>query len=499
MKSNFVQKTSIMIMIVTLLSKMIGFGREIIFSYYFGTSTTADAYIFSLTVSTIIFGFIGNGITTSFVPMYLKICKNDGKDRAHEFTSNLIIGYILVCIVILVILYPNTEWIVRFLASGFDDTTVILSSLLCKYSLMTVIASGLTGIYCGILQINDNYWAPAARGLSLNLLLIISVVIASKANNTNILGMGNMLAVYAEMFFLLIWIPKNEKKLRISNVLHDKYIAEIVALAIPIILSASVNQINVLFDKSLASNMNGGIATLNYAHTIIGIVNDVIVTSIIAVMYPKISSAYVKNNQDDITQIFAKSMSTLLYIIIPIAMMMLITSRDIIDFFYGRGAFDNNAIFNCSRVLLAYTVGIPFVAIRQMLIRIFYACHNTKTPVINASIAIVINIILNIPFMNKFGIPGLALATSVSAIIADILLWYSLNKKIKLKMTQDFICKVGKILICGLLEICIMYYLSSKINFICIEISLMLKFALGLIVYFILTVFMKANLLKNQV
>lgn len=494
-KKGTIQFIAIEIMFITLLSKTLGFIRELIFSYYYGTSRVADAYIFSLTIATIVFGFIGAGVITSFIPVYTTAKEKHGVDRANQFTSNLLSVFILLCIAIIIITFPNTNIIVRILAGGFDSETAALSGYLCKYSIFTILATGIVSVFSGLLQINKKFLLPAAVGIPLNIILMISIIL-SKEYGYMLLGVGNLLAVYVQIVFLLPAISKIKYKFKFAPKIKDEYVKLIISLALPIIVSASVNQVNVLIDKSLASHIIGGVSILNYAHTIISIVTDVVIASFITAIYPKVTKAFVLKSDFEIKSIFSETFSSLMFVLIPTTFFVFFESNDIINFFFNRGAFANESVQMCASVLKYYAIGIPFVGIRQLLIRFFYANKDTKTPVINASIAVAVNIILNYPLMNLIGLGGLALSTSIAAIVADVLLWISMNKSVKLVIASNDIKDLIKVLILSIVLALLMSVLSYVVKFN-IYIKLIVIFMIVLVVYLVCAYLCKVSCVKK--
>ena len=490
-----IQSVSFGIMVVTLMSKTLGFLREVIFSYFYGTSSVADAYIFSLTISTIIFGFIGTGLMTSFIPVYTTVKEKNGINRANELVSNIISVYIVLCLVIIAIAFSNTREIVNLLAGGFDPNTARISAYLCKFSIFTVLATGIVSILSSLLQINKMFLLPAAVGLPLNIILILSIFLSKKYGYI-LLGIGNLLAVYAEILILLPAVKKTRYKFKFAPNIKDEYILLIISMALPIILSASVNQVNVLIDKSLASHILGGVSILNYSHTIISIVTDVVITAFVTAIYPKITSAFVLGAQDEIKKIFSETLGSLMFVLIPATVFAVFESDDIIRFFFKRGAFSDESVAISANVLRYYAIGIPFIGIRQLLIRFFYANKDTKTPVINATIAIVFNIILNYPLLKFVGLGGLALATSLSAIVADILLWMSMNKTIKLKILHQDILDLIKVLIGAVILVLLIITISDLIRFN-IYIRLLSIFIAVIVVYLVYSYFFNVSCVKQ--
>lgn len=483
-------------MAVTLFSKSIGLIREIIFSALYGTSNTADAYLFSLTVATIIFGFLGSGITTSFIPVYQQVIREKGKEKGVEFVNIVCTFLVILGIIVILFLLPNTEFIVKFLANGFSAETSKLAAKFCKFSILTIIFTSMIGIYSGVLQVHSKFIVPALIGIPLNITLIIFFVV-SIYHGEVFLGIGNMLAVASQLILLVPFLYKEKYRIKPTFSFRNIYFNNLIKISFPIILSASVNQINVLVDKALASYTSGGVSSLNYAHTIITIINDVIISAIVTSSYPQLAEKYAANDRKAATRVFSEVCNTTLFLLIPSAIGLALFSENVISVFYQRGAFTRESVKMCADILMLYAIGVPFVGIRQILIRAFYAMQDTKTPVINMSLALGIKIILNIPLEKFLGIKGLAFATSISSILSAIFLFISYIKKHKgYKVNFDIKEKV-KIIICSIMmgTMCIAIKRVSEIYFSDFGI-LVTAIIGGVISYYFLGRLLKVNEMK---
>ena len=102
------KKTALLVMVITILSKILGFGREIVLSYVYGASAITDAYLISQTIPYVVFSFIGAGIATGFIPLYNRIFKEQGRLEANKYTNNLSNALLLlVSIIVAFVCLPN--------------------------------------------------------------------------------------------------------------------------------------------------------------------------------------------------------------------------------------------------------------------------------------------------------------------------------------------------------------------------------------------------------
>ena len=155
------KKAALLVMIITIVSKILGFGREIVLSYVYGASSITDAYLISQTIPLVIFSFISAGVATGFIPMYSRIRKEDGQCSANQFTSNLSNILLLLASIIIVIVLVFTQPIVKLFASGFTGETLELAVNFTRITIFGVYFTAALNIFTGYLRVHENYILPA--------------------------------------------------------------------------------------------------------------------------------------------------------------------------------------------------------------------------------------------------------------------------------------------------------------------------------------------------
>jgi len=479
-------------MVITLASKVIGFGRDVFLSYYFGATEISDAYLISLTVPEVIFSFIIIGIVTAYIPMQSRVVEEYGIDAGNEYTSNFINTIFVIAFGVFLLLFTFTEPIVKLFALGFSGDTLRMAVLFTRITLFGMFFTILVNIFSGYLQINNNYITPALSGFPFNIIVIGSIIVASRGNYV-VLALGTLLATASQIVPLIPAIKKLNFKYLFRINFRDEKIKKTLLIAIPVIIGTSVNQINKLVDRTIASSLAiGGISALNYASRLNLFIQGLFVTSIITVMYPLISSYASKNKIDEIKRVLLEYINIVIIILLPITIGTVIFNREIIELLFGRGLFDDVAIQMTSSALLFYSIGMLGFGLREVLARGFYSIQDTKTPMINAAIGMILNIILNILLSKILGIGGLALATSISAIFTTILLFVSLRKRIG----SFGIKQIGVTFIKTLFSASVMGLISKigynyLINSLPQNISLLISIATGAISYLLMMLFMR--------
>lgn len=445
MAGSGMKKNVALIMVITILSKLIGFMREIALTYFYGASDVSDVYLISQTIPSALFALIGIGIATSYVPVFNKVRKESGEKAADEFTSNMINIVLVIATVIVAGVLLFTSQIVRVFASGFEGETLRLAVSFTRVSVVGVYFTGIILVLKAYLQIGNNFWVPAMLGIPMNFVMITSFYLASN-RNVMILAYGIVLSIVVQLLVLIP--PLMSTRFRYKPILDftNRHVKEILILAIPTIVGVSVNQINILVDRNLASNLAiGGISALNYANKLNGFIQGIFVAPISIVIYPAISRMFVDLNFKGLSRTINQSLVTISLLVIPATAGAIVLARPIVEMLFLRGEFDDTAVEMTTMALRYYSIGmIPF-SFRDILMRVYYSMRDTKTPMINASIGVGINVVLNLILSSFMGLGGLALATSISSIVITILILRDMKKKINEFQLEEFLGKVVRI------------------------------------------------------
>ena len=417
------------VFLFTILGKLIGFIRELLLSYFYGASGVVDAYLISQTIPGTIFQFVGTGLATCFIPLYYKIKEEKCELEANKFVNRILTVILLFSSVVIVIVLLWTPDIVKIFASGFEGQTLDYAIIFTRIAIFSLIFSSFVYVFTSFLQAQNKFNVVAFSAV-LNGLIVLLFIVLSCYIDIWILCVGGILSVFIQALFL--WIPSHRQCLKLYPCFkwNEQYTLSFFKLLLPVVIGVSVSEINVLIDRTLASQLAiGGISALSYANSIVMLAQGGFVQSVTTVFYPRIADSVAKHNDKQARDQTQTIMTMLVNILIPISACFIIFSEPITVLVFGRGAFDQTAISMTSGAIRFYSIGICFYGLREILSRYFYAYSDTKTPMIISAIGVLCNILLNIVFAKFWGLFGLALATSISNIITVILLWILMNRK----------------------------------------------------------------------
>lgn len=424
-----VAKSTLWIMVGTMLSKVLGFFREIVLANFYGTSSHADVFLVTLNIPGLIIAVIGSVVATIYIPKYIEIKENLGENEALKFTNNMLNICAVMAIIIAIFGLIFTKEFIDILAGGFEGEKFNTAVTFTKIMMPGVLFLSVSKLLSSYLQANDSFTVPALIGTPYNIIIIISIVI-SAFTDFKFLAVGAVIAMASQMIFQIPFAFKKSYKYSKYFNLKDKHIKELSILVLPMLISSSISQLNIAVDRALATTLGDGpVSALNFASRLNDFVMALFVASIITVIYPKLSKLSNSDDKEGFRNTIVKTSNSIILIVLPIAVGAIVLAEPVVRILFQRGQFDVESTHMTAVALRLYSIGLIAVAVRDVLNRIFYSLSDTKTPMINGSIALIINIILNFALINVIGYAGLALSTSISSILTVILLFVSLKRK----------------------------------------------------------------------
>ena len=433
----------IVLIILTFVSRVIGLGREMVLAYFYGASSVSDAYFMSIAIPTIMVTFVIVSLAMSYVPAYQLV---DGDHRSKNIFTNKVLGLTCaICLLIIVITLIFTPQIVPLFVAGFDQETTSLTVTLTRITLIAVVFMGMNHILHSFLQVKEKVLLASLSGLPYNLIAIIFIVL-SFYTNIYLLAVGSIFALGIQFLYLMLLAARQGFKLKPRFDIKDKTIRNLMLLTLPIILANTAQQIGIMVDKNLASTFgHGAVSFLAYATRISTAVLGIIVTSFLVVTFPKFAKLVTVGNMTKMKNSLAESIVGMSLFIIPAIAGVAMFAHPIVLLLFGRGAFDTYAVQTTSSLLFFHIFFLFGEGLSQLVARIFFALGDSRTPMITTVITVVINIILNFVFITFMGIAGLALATSISAIIGILLLLFLLRRKIGSLRLRETLLSLNKI------------------------------------------------------
>ncbi len=422
--------TALVLMLIILTSKITGFFRDIVLAQTFGAGEITDAYLTALNIPVVLFDGISAALGTTFIPIYFKIKSSKGQEEVNKFTSNILNIVIIISLIFVLLGVIFAPYIVKIFAVGFKGDVFDLTVNYSKILIFSMVFIAINGLVSSYLVASGNVYISGAITIPFNIFVIIAIIFAS-VTESYVMVYGTLIAYIAQLLFQLPLLIKKGYKHRLTVNLRDENIRQILFLVIPVFIGSYINQINAVVNRTLASTLDSGsITALNYANKLNMFAVGVIAVAISTIMYPILSKLASEGNKKLFKINISKSINMIVIIMLPIMVVMTTFSKEIVKVLFEEGSFNSHDTYLTSTALFFYSIGILSYGLKELLAKSFYSLQDTKTPVRNATISVVINIVFSIILVNIMGIGGLALASSISATVTTMLLLISLRKKI---------------------------------------------------------------------
>lgn len=407
---------------------------------------------------------------------------------------------ILAAILMASLAFFLTPYIIKVLGRGFSGEQFEYAVLLTRIGLPTLMISSVVGIFRGSLESEELFVKSAIAELPTNIVYLFYLFFLAQYFSITALM---VIAMFAEASKLLIQIPSMKKvgyRYKLIIDLDDKYMSEIATLIPPILLSVGIGDLNNLVDKSMASTLvEGSVSALTYAGVLNGVVFGVFITAIATVVFPILSKEANAKNYEQLKYIMQRSLNIVLLITVPAAIGMIVLATPAVKFAYQRGQFGEVAAMMTSSALVYYSIGLIGAGVNYLIVHVFYALQDTKTPMKNSFYGLVLNISFNLLFVQSMGHNGLALATSVSTTLTELTLLYSLRKKIGNLGLTRIIRSSSKIMAASLVmggTVYLVYHFSMRLldpSRLTELLLLVLTIALGGVVYVVFLYLLKVD------
>jgi putative peptidoglycan lipid II flippase len=491
----------------TMLSRILGYFRDILIAIFLGTSIYADAFFVAFRLPNTFRRLFAEGtFNAAFIPSYtsekLK-SKARGKKFADEVLTLLTLGLLTIVLIVEII----TPYVVYLIAPGFieDNTKFNLAVDLTRITFPFLAFVSLSSFFAGILNSENKFAAAAAAPIFLNLILILSLVISYYLNLDYAINLsyGVSISGLIQLIFLIFFSFKYyQPSLTFKNKVRQK-VKFFLKKLLPSIFSSGVIQISILVGTIIASFQAGAVSYLYYADRVYQINLAIAGIAVSTVSLPALSKLIKNKKTYQANKIQIRSIELSLLLSLPASIALIIGSNEIVNALFGYGSFTVNDIEQTSLALKYFGYGIPAFAILKIFANFFFARDNTITPFKISSIIVLINIVISVLFFKKIGFIIIPIATTLSAWTGALYFLYLLFKTGYLKIEPEFYTKLTKIIFSTLI---MSYIFHNSLNYFAKNLSyssdykiLYLLFIVIFValLYFLICYFLKVLNLKS--
>ncbi len=486
----------------TIISRLLGYLRDILIAIFLGTGLLADAFFVAFRIPNTFRRLFSEGtFNAAFVPSYTsEIAK--GKKQSNKFANsvfNLLFLGLLFLILIVQIFMPA---FVSIIAPGFVGNTekMEIAINLTRITFPFLFFICLASFFSAILNSHNKFAAASAAPIILNIILILVLMFSRLLDDQLVyyLSYGVSLAGILQLLFLYKFVFKYyslkfDFKIKVNNKVKIFF-----KKLLPSIFSSGVTQINILIGTIIASFQASAVSYLYYADRIYQINLAIAGIAIGVVVLPQLSKHIESKKKEKISLIQNKALELSLFLSIPAAVALIIGSEQIISALFGYGSFNNTSVINSGLALYYFALGLPAFALIKVFSSFFFANHDTKTPFYISLFSVILNIFISVYYFGEIGFVIIPIATSISSWFNAIMLFLFLKNRKLFYFNEMFFIKFIKIMtasiLMGLFFNFLLNYFQNELAFNqnIKSIYLILSVVLGLLFYLIICYLIKA-------
>jgi len=485
----------------TLISRLLGYIRDILIAIFLGTGLLADAFFVAFRIPNTFRRLFSEGtFNAAFVPSYSAVLNN--KKKSQNFASsifNLLILGLFFLVLVVEILMPLFIFLI---APGFegDYQKMELAVTLTRITFPFLMFISLASFFSAILNSHNKFAIASAAPIILNILLI-GVLLFGKILNDQLvyyLSYAVTAAGILQLIFLYFYVKKYFSPNINFSIKIDNKVKTFFKKLLPSIFSSGVTQINILIGTIIASFQTSAVSYLYYADRVYQINLAIAGIAIGTVILPQLSKYIQKENKEKINLIQNKALELSLFLSLPAAMALLIASEEIISSLFGYGSFDELSVKNSAKALFYFAIGLPAFSLIKVFSTFFFARDNTKLPFYISLTSVLLNIFISIFFFREIGFIIIPIATTVSSWFNAIFLFIFLKKENLFNFNLVFIDRFIKILtatiLMGIFFNYVIYFFNDKLVYLenLKAIYLIGAVIMGLVSYLLIAILIKA-------
>jgi len=435
-------KSTAVVSLMTLMSRVLGFARDVVIAHYFGVTGKTDAFFVALRIPNLLRRLFGEGaFAQAFVPVMVEYKTQRGDEELRELLDNTAGTLAAVVALVTAVGIVAAPWLILAFAPGFIDNPGqrLLAGDMLRITFPYALFITLTAFAGSVLNAHGKFWVPAVTPVFLNLSLIGCAMWLAPhlAEPIHALAWGVFIAGVVQLLFQVPFLRQLRLLPRLRWGWAHQGVRRILRLMVPALFGSSVAQVNIMFDTLVASFLlTGSVSWLFYADRLLEFPLGILGIALGTVILPSLSQRHSENNTEEFNRTLDWALRWMVVVGVPCAVGLLLLAAPILITLFQYGKFSGHDAQMSAASLVAYSTGLMGFLLVKVLAPAYYSRQDTRTPVQVGVVAMVSNMVMDVVFtvpLVKMGFwaphAGLALATAVSAFINSGLLLRTLLRQ----------------------------------------------------------------------
>lgn len=456
--------------LMTFISRILGLVRDVVIAHLLGAGVAADVFLFAQRIPNFLRRLFAEGaFSQAFVPVLSEYRATRSHDQVRDLVSKVsgTLGLILLLVTLVGVL--GSAGVVYLFGAGFaaDPAKFELAKDLLKITFPFLLFVSLTAFASSVLNSFSQFAVPAITPVFLNLSLIAAAWWFAPQLDEPSYALA--WAIFIGGLMQLVFQLPSLYRLKLMPWprwgWRDSGVRRILGLMLPALFGVSVSQINLLVDTQIASFLQeGSISWLYYSDRLLEFPLGIFGIAIATVILPSLSRNHATESVEQFSLTLDWAMKMMMLIGFPASLGLLFLAEPLLISLFQYGEFSTYDSQMAAKSLFTYGLGLVFFMLIKVLAPGYFARQDTRTPVRIGIIAMVANMIFNLALMGPLGHAGLALATSMSAMLNAGLLFWGLKTRGVYRASQPWLPYLLRLLIANLLMLAVLYWLTPGID-----------------------------------
>jgi len=420
------------------LSRFLGLIREVLSAAYFGAGMAMDCFNLSYTIVIGLRQLFAEQFLTPIIPVYFKRKEEDGEEAALQSLASITVLLNIIALVISIIILIWAKHLIQFLAPGFNQEKIELSTILLRWFAIGGIGIILHRYYTGLFTCFFQFTAIAFAPLFLNVFTILLMVFFAVRFGVISLATGFSAGFLAYLFILIYFLPHRGDLLRIHWKRNDPGVASYGILILPLFMAVVVEQVQLFVDRALASGLpEGALSAQGYAIRLVKMLSDFIIGTFGTVVFPIFSLLASGDKKEEFARNFSLAFQGV-FLVLALAVSIIVgLALPIVRIIFERGAFTFSDSIVTAKLVVYYSFAYSAQALLIVIIRGFHAYGNTRTPMYTTIVSVMAMITMDFLLIGPMGISGLALAMVIGFSLNMILVYILFTTKFPWKIMSE--------------------------------------------------------------
>jgi putative peptidoglycan lipid II flippase len=418
----------------TVVSRILGFARDAAIAWYFGAGFSSDAFLAAFRIPNLFRRLVAEGtLNSALVPVLTEVRWKGGEADAADFFSSAVRGITVLLVGVCATAMWAAPWFVRVITPGFAAPKIELTLTLVRLMLPYLVAGGMAALFMGALNVYGRFAVPALAPALLNVAMIGSLAGIAPYLDPPVLALavGLLIGGAAQLILqtpllarygLRPWRPARRR--------HPA-LARLARLMVPAVVGGAAYHLNVLVGTMLASLLpEGSVSYLYYADRLVEFPLGVATMAVATAILPSLARNAAAGDLRALRETFEYALRLVSFATIPAAVGLILLGEPIVVLLFVRGEFSAVDARLTVQALSYYALGLWAFSAVRIVVAVFFAMQDGKTPVRAAVVSIPANLLLGVAFMQPLSHGGVALATSLASVANLVLLLAALRRKL---------------------------------------------------------------------